>query len=101
MVSPDTEWYVLVRDIIIVRRQKGFHVIEAIIYVLRMMLLISSLKLVGHDYLDPIFVSGCGLGQALFTVFKSMKGKKPFFKLSTEDLNKKKENNGNTKAKNE
>ena len=53
---------------------------------MRMIMLIFSLKLVGHKYLHPIFVSICGLLQAITVVFKSMKGKKKFYKLTTEDL---------------
>ena len=60
---------------------------EVFIYVMRMFMLISSLRLVGYKYLDPIFVSICGLMQAISQVFKSMKGKKKFYKLSIEDLN--------------
>ena len=54
-------------------------------------MLTSALRLVGHKWLDPIFIAGCGLGQSCFTVFKSMKGKKPFFKLTMEDIIKRKE----------
>lgn len=41
--------------------------------------------------LDPIFVSFCGIAQAACNVFKSMKGKKEFFRLTIDDINKKKE----------
>lgn len=50
-----------------------------------MMMLIASLKLVGHNYLDPIFVSLCGLIQAITVVYKSMKGKKKFYKVTIKD----------------
>ena len=49
-------------------------------------MLISSLKLVGHKYLHPIFVSVSGLLQAIFVVFKSMKGKKKFYKVTMKDV---------------
>ncbi len=54
-----------------------------------MFMLVFSLRLVGHKYLDPIFVSLCGLLQAISNVFKSMKGKKKFYKLTIQDLNAK------------
>ena len=60
--------------------------VEILIYSMRMILLISNLKLIGHRYLNPIFVSICGLIQAFTVVFKSMKSKKNFFKLDIEDL---------------
>jgi hypothetical protein len=66
-----------------------FILVEITIYCMRMILLISGLKLVGHDYLGPIFVSACGLFQATCSVFKSMKSKQNFFKLEIEDLKNK------------
>jgi hypothetical protein len=51
-----------------------------------MIMLIGGMKLVGHSYLDPVFVSICGLIQAITVVFKSMKCKKNFYKLEIEDL---------------
>lgn len=59
---------------------------EFFIYLMRMIMLIFSLKLVGHKLLHPIFVSICGLLQAITVVFKSMKGKKKFYKLTTADI---------------
>lgn len=59
---------------------------EVFIYAMRFIMLVYSLKLVGHGSLHPIFVSICGLLQAITVVFKSMKGKKKFYKLTTEDL---------------
>jgi len=61
---------------------------EVFIYLMRMIMLIFSLRLKGHQHLHPIFVSICGLLQAITVVVKSMKGKKKFYKLSTADLNK-------------
>lgn len=55
-------------------------------YTCRMIMLIGGMKLVGHSYLDPVFVSICGLIQAITVVFKSMKCKKNFYKLEIEDL---------------
>lgn len=74
--------YVLMRNLILIRRKRRFHEIEIFIYTMRMIMLISSLKLIGHKYLDPIFVSICGLLQAISVVFKSMKSKKKFYKLT-------------------
>ena len=49
-------------------------------------MLVSSLQVTGHSYLNPIFVSACGLNQAIANVFKAMKGKKYVYKLTIEDL---------------
>ncbi len=76
------------RNLILIRRKIRFYQMELVIYLMRMIMLISSLKLVGHKYLDPIFVSICGLLQAICNVYKSMKGKKKFYKLTIEDLEK-------------
>ena len=89
-IQPDTEWYVILRNIIILRREARYNMIEFAIYSLRMILLTSSLRLVGHSILDPVFVSLCGIGQAFCSVFKSMKGKKNFYKLTIEDIEDKK-----------
>lgn len=62
--------------------------VEILIYSSRMILLTKGLKLVGHNVLDPIFVSVCGLFQAFAVVFKSMKSKKNFYKLDVEDIKK-------------
>ena len=59
---------------------------EFFIYLMRMIMLIFSLKLPGHKQLHPIFVSICGLLQAITVVFKSMKGKKKFYKLTRADI---------------
>jgi len=37
------------------------------------------------DHLDPIFISICGLIQAVTVVYKSMANKKKFFKLTFDD----------------
>jgi len=84
----DSEANVLVRNLIILRREAIFSRVEALIYIMRFFMLVSSLKLVGHSILHPIFVSGCGIIQAVATVFKSMKGKKNFYKLTIEDIQK-------------
>mmetsp|Transcript_16957 Transcript_16957/g.16186 ORF Transcript_16957/g.16186 Transcript_16957/m.16186 type:complete len:81 (-) Transcript_16957:254-496(-) len=74
----------MMRHLILTLRKIRFHKIEVLIYSLRMIMLTSSLRLVGHDYLNPIFVSLCGLLQAFTGVFKSMKGKKKFYKLTLD-----------------
>ena len=64
--------------------------VEFVIYALRFVLLTSALRLVGHSILHPIFVSLCGLVMSSCVVFKSMKGKKDFYKLTIEDVEAKK-----------
>ena len=61
-------------------------------------MLVYSLKIPGHMWLDPIFVSLSGLCQATANVYKSMKGKKNFYKLTIEDIHniKKDENDIST-----
>jgi hypothetical protein len=63
-----------------------FNKIEGAINLMRMVMLISSIRLIGHTWIDPVFVSFCGVMQAGFTVFKAMKGKKNFTKLTLEDV---------------
>ena len=78
--------YVYLRKLVILRREIRFIKVEILIYSARMILLTSALKLVGHQILDPIFVSVCGLIQAFAVVFKSMKSKKKFYQLDVEDI---------------
>jgi hypothetical protein len=73
------------RNFFITRRQTRFQQMEILIYSLRFIMLVSALKLVGHKYLDPIFVTLCGLVTAILQVFKSLKSKKNFYKLTTQD----------------
>lgn len=77
---------------LILRREMRYIRIEIFIYSLRLILLVSGLKLVGHSYLDPIFVSICGFIQAVTVVFKTIKSKKNFYKLEIEDLKDDEEN---------
>lgn len=63
-----------------------FNKIEGAINIMRMVMLFSSLRLIGYTWIDPVFVSFCGVMQAGFTVFKAMKGKKNFPKLTLEDV---------------
>jgi hypothetical protein len=62
---------------------------EVFINSMRMIMLVASLKLVGHKYLHPIFVEVCAILQAISVVFKSMKGKKVFEKLTIQNIEKK------------
>jgi hypothetical protein len=88
IIEPDSEWYVLTRNLIILRRECRFYMVEFWIYLLRFILLTSSLRLVGHSVLHPIFVSLCGLVMSICVVFKSMKGKKDFYKLTIDEAKK-------------
>lgn len=79
----------MIRKLLIKRREISFHICEFLIYFARMMLLTSALKLPGADYLKPVFVASCGLFQSGMQVFKSMRGKKHFHKLTIEDVKEK------------
>ena len=85
-VQLDSEQYVLVRELILLRREATFNKCEFAIYFSRMLLLTSALKLPGSAWLSPVFVAICGLFQSGMQVFKSMRGKKHFHKLTIEDV---------------
>lgn len=57
----NSEANVLVRNLIILRREAIFSRVEALIYIMRMFMLVKSLKVFGHSILNPIFISGCGI----------------------------------------
>jgi hypothetical protein len=85
-IRTNKKCFVYIRKMLILRREMRYIRIEITIYSLRMIMLISGLKLVGHKYLDPVFVSICGLSMAIAVVWKSIKSKKNFYKLEIEDL---------------
>jgi hypothetical protein len=60
--------------------------IEASIYIFRMVLLIASLRIPGHTLLNPIFTSAAGLTQATLSVIKSMFGKPNLYQLRPEEI---------------
>ena len=86
IIKSNRHSYVLMRNLILIRRKIRFHMMEVFIYLMRFIMLIFALRLVGHQHLHPIFVSICGLLQAITVVVKSMKGKKKFYKLTIADL---------------
>jgi len=79
-----------VRDLIISLRESRFIKFDLLISACRAFMLTSSLKLVGHYYLHPIFVSMCGVTQAVVTIYKTIRSKKPFAKLTQDDVTKRK-----------
>jgi hypothetical protein len=80
-IEPGREYYVLMVNLILLRRETRFNLLEFFIYVARFLLLTKALKLFGHESLHPIFVSFCGLFQSWATVFKTLKGKSSFTML--------------------
>lgn len=71
----------LIRDLIKLRRQMSFYVLELVTNVLRVFMLYKSLRLYGSIYLDSIFVELCGVFSSFFALLKSIK-KKSFEKSS-------------------
>lgn len=88
-VQLDTEQYVLVRELMILRREIAFHLCEFFIYSARMWMLTKALKLPGSSWLSEVFVACCGLFQSGMQVFKGLRGKKHFHKLTIEDVKQK------------
>lgn len=61
MIRRNKKCFVYIRKMLILRREMRYIRIEIGIYLARLVLLVSGLKLVGNAYLDPIFVSIVGL----------------------------------------
>jgi hypothetical protein len=55
-IDDSEESYLLIRDLIKLRRQMSFYVLELITSILRVFMLYKSLRFAGAMYLDPIFV---------------------------------------------
>ena len=53
------------------RRKERFLYLEFCLSLLRIVMLISSLKLRGHEKLDPIFVGVCGVGSSILNFLKA------------------------------
>lgn len=87
VINMNSQSYVYLRKLVILRREMRYIRIEIFIYALRYILLTKHLKLGFIEaYLDSIFVSGCGLTMAICTVFKAIKSKKNFYKLELDDI---------------
>jgi hypothetical protein len=84
------ESYSLIRDLIKLRRQMSFYVLELITNVLRVFMLYKSLKFMGSIYLDSIFVELCGVMSSFFALMKSIK-KKSFEKVQQRERERQQE----------
>lgn len=83
-IAETEESYMLIRDLIKLRREMSFYVLELITNVLRVCMLYKSLKFFGAVYIDSIFVELCGVLSSFFALLKSVK-KKAFEKTQKRD----------------
>lgn len=74
-IAETEESYMLIKDLITLRRQMSFYVLELIVNVLRVFMLYKSLKFLGSVYIDTIFVELCGVFSSFFALLKSVKKK--------------------------
>lgn len=86
-IDDSEESYLLIRDLIKLRRQMSFYVLELITSILRVFMLYKSLKFAGAMYLDPIFVELWGVFSSFFALLKSIK-RKSFEKIDKRDAEK-------------
>lgn len=61
VIQWNSEANVFVRNLILVRQEAKMHRLDATINIFRMIMLISKLKIVGPDLLNPVFASFCGV----------------------------------------
>jgi hypothetical protein len=78
------------RNLILSKRQARFIEHDLVINLCRAFMLTSSLKLVGHYFLHPIFVSTCGVTQSILAIYKTIRSKKTFASLTQDDVSKRK-----------
>lgn len=57
----NSEAYYYLRNLIILRREILFHYIEVVIFLTRAVMLFYDLKVFKQRFMNPIFVSGCGI----------------------------------------
>ena len=74
----------LIRQIIQLRQDQFSYKEEALTYIMRMMLLVRSLKLPGWNTFSPIYFALCGVIQSSVRMQKGMRGKKVVPKVSIE-----------------
>ena len=73
LASDKDESYLLIQDLIKLRRQMNFYMLDLITNVFRGIMLFKSLSLYGSIYLDPIFVEFWGVIGNFFALLKSIK----------------------------
>jgi len=88
-IEDTEESYLLIRDLIKLRRQMSFYVLELVTNVLRTFMLYKSLKFAGSVYLDSIFVELCGVLSSFFALLKAVK-KKTFESIDKKESEKEK-----------
>ena len=79
MIKNDQKQHTYLYKYLQLRREKRYIKIEIFIYSMRLILLVKNLKLFGNSWLDPIFVSICGMLMALSVMFKTIRSKFNFF----------------------
>ena len=57
----NSEANLYIRNLIVLRRETFFHKIEVIIFLTRALMLFYDLRVFEQRYLNPIFVSACGI----------------------------------------
>lgn len=68
--------YDLCRVLLKERRKKRFEILEIIISSMRIIPLSRSLKIPGYKWMNPVFVSFCGMTSALLKIFFMVLNKK-------------------------
>lgn len=58
---------------------------ELFLSLLRLLMLIQSLKLPGHQYFDPIMISVCGLVSSSIALFKAVTEKDIVVNIQSDD----------------
>ncbi|CAI2365383.1 unnamed protein product [Moneuplotes crassus] len=74
-IAETEESYHLIRELIKIRHQMSFYVLEFVTNVLRVFMLYKSLRFIGSDYMEEIFVNICGVLSNFFALFKTIKRK--------------------------
>ena len=77
----NSEANIYLRNLIILRRETFFHHIEVVIFLTRALMLFYDLKVFEQRFMNPIFISACGIVQVFSNMVKSMNAKKSFYKL--------------------
>jgi hypothetical protein len=74
MIKYDSYEFAVLDQLIKTRTKRRFHSFEMIINILRILMLVKSLKLPGSKMMSNIFKSSCGIVSGTFSLFKLLTG---------------------------
>jgi len=89
LVKIEDESYDALRNLLRKRRKRRFQMLEVFHSILRLLMLVKSLRLPGESHLDPVFISFLGLVSTSISLFKAIQAKQKLIKIEEPVANPK------------